>query len=66
MISFIRDVVLRLRETGVATVLVEQRPDAALQMANHVAFMAAGRVVEAVAVADLRPDAPQFKTYVGV
>lgn len=66
MIALIRDVVLQLRDTGVATILVEQRPDAVLRMADRVAFMAGGTVAETVARADLTPQAPQFQQYVGV
>jgi branched-chain amino acid transport system ATP-binding protein len=66
MIALIRDVVLRLRETGVATVLVEQRPDAVLHMADHIVFMENGTVAETVAAAGLAPDARQFMEYVGV
>ena len=66
MIALIRDVVLQLRDTGVATILVEQRPDAVLRMADRVAFMAGGTVAETVTRADLTPQAPQFQQYVGV
>lgn len=66
MIALIRDVVLRLKETGVATILVEQRPDAVLQLADRVVFMANGTVADCSERADLSPDAPQFMAYVGV
>ena len=66
MIALIRDVVLRLKETGVATILVEQRPDAVRRMADRVAFMANGTVAEVAHIRDLAPDAPQFMAYVGV
>ena len=66
MIALIRDVVLRLKETGVATILVEQRPDAVLRMADRVAFMANGTVADVVHIRDLATDAPQFMAYVGV
>ena len=66
MIALIRDVVLKLKETGVATILVEQRPDAVLRMADRVAFMANGTVADVVHIRDLAPDAPQFMAYVGV
>ena len=39
MIALIRDVVMGLRATGVATVLVEQRVTAVLGMADRVAFV---------------------------
>lgn len=66
MIALIRDVVVQLKETGVATVLVEQRPDAVLRMADRIAFMAGGRVAEMVEARGLTADAPQFMAYVGV
>ncbi len=66
MIALIRETVLALKSTGVATVLVEQRVDAVLSLADQVAFMVGGKVMEAVAVGDLTADAPQFRKYVGV
>jgi branched-chain amino acid transport system ATP-binding protein len=66
MIALIRDAMLRLRSEGVAVVLVEQRVDAVLQMADRVAFMAHGRVEEMVEAAALAPGARQFADYVGV
>jgi branched-chain amino acid transport system ATP-binding protein len=66
MIALIRDTVRDLKATGVATILVEQRVDAVLSVADRVAFVIGGRVAEVVAAAGLRPDAPQFQTYVGV
>lgn len=66
MIALIRDVVIGLRETGVATILVEQRPDAVRRMADRVVFMANGTVAEVCPIRDLSAEAPQFKAYVGV
>jgi branched-chain amino acid transport system ATP-binding protein len=66
MIALIRDVVVGLRTTGVATVLVEQRVSAVLGMADRVAFMDQGHVAEVLDCAGLRADAPQFRQYVGV
>lgn len=66
MIALIRDVVVKLRDTGVATVLVEQRPDAVRQMADSVVFLENGRVADVVRGAGLAADAPQFMAYVGV
>ena len=66
MIALIRDTVIALKSTGVATVLVEQRVDAVLSLADEVAFVVGGRVMETLPVADLSPDAPQFRTYIGV
>ncbi len=66
MISLIRDAVLALRAQGVAVVLVEQRVDAVLKMADRVAFMVAGRIEETLTVNGLRANADVFRTYVGV
>lgn len=66
MIALIRDTVIALKATGVATVLVEQRVDAALSVADRIAFVTGGKVAETVATAGLTPSAPQFATYVGV
>jgi branched-chain amino acid transport system ATP-binding protein len=66
MIALIRDTVLALKAQGVATILVEQRVDAALTVADRIAFMVNGGVAETVPAAGLAPDAPAFRTYVGV
>lgn len=66
MIALIRDTVLALKSTGVATVLVEQRVDAVLSLADQVAFVVGGRVMETAASAGLTTDAAQFRKYVGV
>ena len=66
MIQLIRETLIRLKATGVATVLVEQRVEAVLSIADSVAFMVQGRVAEVVPAVGLTPEAPQFATYVGV
>ena len=66
MIALIRDTVVALKATGVATILVEQRVDAALAIADRIAFVENGRVAETLPAAGLTPDAPAFRAYVGV
>ena len=66
MNRLIQDTVLRLKDTGVATILVEQRVDAALRVADRIAFMANGHIAETTHAADLAPDARQFADHVGV
>ncbi|WP_347311207.1 ABC transporter ATP-binding protein [Defluviimonas sp. SAOS-178_SWC] len=66
MIALIRDTVLALKATGVATILVEQRVDAALSVGDRIAFMAGGSVAETVPAGGLHPNAAHFTTYVGV
>jgi len=66
MIALIRDTVGRLRAEGVVVVLVEQRVDAVLAVADRVAFVVQGRVAETVDARGLAADAPQFAAHVGV
>jgi branched-chain amino acid transport system ATP-binding protein len=66
MIALIRDTVATLKSQCVATLLVEQRVDAALALADRIAFLVNGTVAETVPAAGLPPDAPQFRAYVGV
>ena len=47
-------------------VLVEQRVDAVLKLADRVAFMLAGRIEETREAKGLAADDPVFRTYVGV
>jgi branched-chain amino acid transport system ATP-binding protein len=66
MITLIRDTVMALKSQGVAVVLVEQRVDAVLMMADSVAFVENGVVAEVVVAQGLTAAAPQFQKYVGV
>jgi branched-chain amino acid transport system ATP-binding protein len=66
MITLIQDAIVTLRSQGVAVVLVEQRVDAVLKLADTVAFMRSGRVEESLPVKGLQADAQVFRTYVGV
>jgi branched-chain amino acid transport system ATP-binding protein len=66
MTALIRDTLFALKATGVATLLVEQRVEAALAIADRIAFIAEGRVAETVPAAGLGVDAPEFRRYVGV
>jgi branched-chain amino acid transport system ATP-binding protein len=66
MIALIQEVVMVLKAEGVAVVLVEQRVEAVLKMADRVAFMTGGRIAETMPVKGLRADAEVFRTYVGV
>ena len=66
MIALIRDTVVDLKATGVAMILVEQRVDAVLSVADRVAFVVQGRCAEVIGAKGLTPDAPQFRSYVGV
>ena len=66
MITLIQEAVLALRAQGVAVVLVEQRVDAVLKLADRVGFMVSGRIVKDMEVKGLQRDAEMFRTYVGV
>lgn len=66
MIGLIRETIEALKSTGMATVLVEQRVDAVLSLADQVAFMVGGTVVEVAAATILTPTSGQFQKYVGV
>ena len=66
MISAIRDVVVRMRQEGVAVVLVEQRIDAVLEIGDRVLFLENGHSRETVTVEALRQDRALIEKYVGV
>ena len=66
MIAEIRDSVRELRADGVATILVEQRVEAVLPVADRVAFIETGQLRATVAVEDLRKDPAMLHRYVGV
>jgi len=66
MIERIREAVAGLRDRGVSVILVEQRVEAALSLADRVTFIENGRNRETVAAADLRADPARLRRYVGV
>ncbi|WP_163270812.1 ABC transporter ATP-binding protein [Chelativorans alearense] len=66
MIARIRETVSALREHGVSTILVEQRVDAVLPVADRVSFIENGQNRETVDVARLREDPEMVHRYVGV
>lgn len=66
MIQLIRDTVDKMRDAGVAVVLVEQRVEAVLDMADRVVFIENGFSRETVTPDDLRRDGALLKKYVGV
>ncbi len=66
MIAAIRDSVRAMRADGVATILVEQRVDAVLPVADRVLFLETGRARATVDVAELRNDPALLHRYVGV
>ena len=66
MISRIRQSVLDLKEHGVTTLLVEQRADAVLPVADRMAFVENGRVTGLESAADLAKDRALIDRYVGI
>jgi branched-chain amino acid transport system ATP-binding protein len=66
MITLIQEAVLALRAQGVAVVLVEQRVDAVLKLADRVGFMTSGQIVKDMEVKGLQRDSEVFRTFVGV
>ena len=66
MIARIRQSVLDLKAHGVTTLLVEQRVDAVLPVADRVAFVENGRVTGLESAADLAKDRKLIDRYVGI
>jgi branched-chain amino acid transport system ATP-binding protein len=66
MIARIRQSVLDLKEHGVTTLLVEQRVDAVLPVADRVAFVENGRVTGLESATDLAKDRALIDRYVGI
>lgn len=66
MIANIRQVALDMKARGVGVLLVEQRVDAVLSMADRVAFIENGEPREVVPVVQLKNDRGLLQRYVGV
>ncbi len=66
MIALIRDTVNAMRDEGVAVVLVEQRIEAVLSLADRVQFIENGHSREWVTADVLRSDDSLLQKYVGV
>ena len=66
MIELIRDVVVRKKRDNVAIVLVEQRVDAVISIADRVAFIEDGRSRETVRASALEDDHDRLSRYLGV
>jgi branched-chain amino acid transport system ATP-binding protein len=66
MIAAILETVRLLKTQGVATILVEQRVDAALSVADRVAFIENGTVKQSCDAASLKSDRTPIAHYVGV
>lgn len=66
MIARIREAVAELRARGVSTLLVEQRVEAVLPIADRVAFIENGRSRDVLEVGELRAHPELLQRYVGV
>jgi branched-chain amino acid transport system ATP-binding protein len=66
MIDQIRQVIVKMRDEGVAIVLVEQRVDAVLSIADQVAFIENGRNLETMDGETLRKDPTKLMRNLGV
>ena len=66
MIEAIRDVVRRMRAENVGVLLVEQRLDAVMSLADRVAFLENGRMGETLTPEELKGNDALIQQYVGV
>jgi branched-chain amino acid transport system ATP-binding protein len=66
MIALIRDVVLKMKSQNLAVILVEQRIDAVLSIADQVVFLENGRNLETTDTDNLRAEPQKLRRYLGV
>jgi branched-chain amino acid transport system ATP-binding protein len=66
MIKKMIDTVAALRDRGVAVLLVEQKVDVALAVADRIAFLDHGAIAEAATPDELRADPGPFHRHLGV
>ena len=66
MISAIRDVILRLREQNVAVLLVEQRVEAVISIADDVVFVENGKILETVKASYLEINMDMLNNFMGI
>jgi branched-chain amino acid transport system ATP-binding protein len=66
MIEAIRQVIVVMRDRGVAIILVEQRVDAVLSVADRVSFIENGRNLETLDADALRDDPSVLEQHLGV
>jgi len=66
MTALIRETVLKLKDDGVAVLLVEQRVEAVKAVANRVAFIENGRNAATHSIEELNDDPTPFRRHVGI
>ena len=66
MIELIRKVILQMKKEGLIVLLVEQRIDAVLSVADQVGFIENGRNLESLCAAELRKDPARLHSHLGI
>lgn len=66
MIELIRDVIIKMRSQGFAIILVEQRIDSVLAVADQVAMIENGKTVETLTATELGQSPDKIKRYLGI
>ncbi|MEP3394140.1 MAG: ABC transporter ATP-binding protein [Litoreibacter sp.] len=66
MIEHIRQIIVKMKAEGFAIVLVEQRVDAVLSIADRVTFIEGGKDMETTTAAALRENPAKLSRYLGV
>lgn len=66
MIEQIRQIIVKMKAEGFAIILVEQRVDAVLSIADRVTFIEGGKDIETITAAALRDDPAKLSQYLGI
>ncbi len=66
MIALVREVITRMRAENMGVLLVEQRVDTILSIADRVVFLENGRIAETADIATLRAKPERLNGYLGV
>jgi len=66
IISLIKDVIIQMKQQGVAIVLVEHHIDTVLSIADRVAFMENGRCPEVLPITEIQNSPAKIHQYLGV
>ena len=66
MVELIRQAIVRLKSDGVAILLVEQRIDAVMSIADRVSFIEHGKTAATLAAGEFKTSREMFSKYLGV
>ncbi|MEM8775225.1 MAG: ABC transporter ATP-binding protein [Pseudomonadota bacterium] len=66
IIKTIQDVIIQMRDENLAVLLVEQRIEAVLELADRVIFIENGKIADTLTVEALRQDRTPFTKYIGI